>query len=145
MKINSFLTSAFVMVTLYFSAQSGSIKGNVSDSITKETIPGVKITLDGQAKGAFTDPYGKFTIGGLSAGIYTISFKYDTYKTKLIPNVVVKENEATDLQVVLSAAIQDIGAVDVVHKVEKESVSNLLQLQRNNASVIDGISGDMIK
>jgi outer membrane receptor protein involved in Fe transport len=145
MKINSFLTSAFVMVTLCFSAQSGSIKGNVSDSITKETIPGVKITLDGQAKGAFTDFDGKFTIGGMSAGTYTISFKYDTYKTKVIPNVVVNENEATDLKVVLSAAIQDIGAIDVVHKVEKESVTNLIQLQRNNASVIDGISGDMIK
>jgi len=133
------------MVTICISAQSGSIKGSVSDSTTKETIPGVKVMLEGQGKGAFTDLDGKYILNGLSAGTYTISFKYDTYKTKLIPNVVIKNNETTDLTILLNAAIQDIGPIEFVHTVEKESTTNLIQLQRNNASVIDGISGDMIK
>ncbi|MDP5099075.1 MAG: TonB-dependent receptor [Crocinitomicaceae bacterium] len=145
MKINSFLSSVFFMFTLYISAQTGSITGNVSDSTTKETIPGVKVMLEGQSKGAFTDLDGKYVIGGLSAGTYSVSFKYDTYKTKLIPNIVVKDGEATNLTVVLSAAIQDIGPIEFVHTIEKESITNLLVLQRNNASVIDGISGDQIK
>ena len=62
MKMNSFLTSVFFMFTLYISAQTGSITGNVSDSTTKETIPGVKVMLEGQAKGAFTDLDGKYVI-----------------------------------------------------------------------------------
>jgi len=145
MKMNSFLTSVFFMFTLYISAQTGSITGNVTDSTTKETIPGVKVMLEGQSKGAFTDLDGKYLIGGLSAGTYTVSFKYDTYKTKLVPNVIVKDGEATNLTVLLSAAIQDIGPIEFVHTVQKESTTNLLVLQRNNASVIDGISGDQIK
>jgi outer membrane receptor protein involved in Fe transport len=135
---------ALSILSLYASSQ-GSISGQITDSKTNETIPGVKIMLEGKQKGAYSDLDGNYTFMELEAGFYTLSFKYDTYTLQLIENVEVKSGEITELNVSLVSEILQIGPVEVSYTVNKESNSELIRMQRNSASVVDGISADLIK
>lgn len=144
MKMKLILTGVFSMVILALSAQ-GTITGKVIDAKLKETIPGVKVQIEGQAKGAFSDLDGIYTIAGLPAGTYTLSFKYDTYATKIISEVAVKDNETTTLDVALDPTVLDIGPVEVTYTVNKESNTNMIVMQKNDASVMDVMSGEQMK
>ena len=144
MKMKLILTGVFTMVIIALNAQ-GTITGKVIDAKLKETIPGVKVQIEGQPKGAFSDLDGIYTIAGLPAGTYSLSFKYDTYATKIISEVVVKENETTTLDVALDPTVLDIGPVEVTYTVNKESNTNMIVMQKNNASVMDVMSGEQIK
>jgi outer membrane receptor protein involved in Fe transport len=144
MKMNSIFTLLFVLIAS-LSFTQGSISGTVTDGKTGETIPGVKILIESLQKGVYSDLDGNFKFSGLPVGTYELSFKYGSYNTKVVTGVIVKNNENTTLNVSLDAAVQDIQEVTVVVTVNKESNSNLLQLQKNNAGMVDGISSESIK
>ena len=74
-------------------AQIGAIQGNVTDDQTGETLPGVKVSLDGTTKIVLTDFDGKFTIQGIEPGIVSLTFKYSTYNSKNITDIIVKSKE----------------------------------------------------
>ncbi len=139
------LTSILLSVVLATGFSQGTISGNVTDAKTSETIPGVKIVLEGLNKGAFTDLDGNYKISGIPAGSYSLSFKYDTYNTKIVTDVVVKNGENTVLNAALESVVLEFGPVTVTVTINKESNQNLLQLQRNAASQVDGISSETIK
>jgi hypothetical protein len=50
----------------------GSIDGVVVDDSTGERRPAVTVTIVGTQRGALTDEQGRFTIGDLAAGSYTL-------------------------------------------------------------------------
>ena len=50
----------------------GAIDGTVVDSASGAPKPGVAVTLDGTGRGILTDAAGRFAIGELPAGVYTI-------------------------------------------------------------------------
>lgn len=140
-----FQTIITLLITSLSIAQGGIINGNVTDKGNGLSIPGVKIMIEGQNKGAFSDLDGKYTIKDLPAGTYSLSFKYDTYNTKIITDILVKANEITNVSVALESIIQELGPITVSVTVSKESTTNLLQLQRNSAGLVDGISSESIK
>ena len=140
-----FQTIITLLITSLSIAQGGTINGNVTDKGNGLSIPGVKIMIEGQNKGAFSDLDGKYTIKDLPAGTYSLSFKYDTYNTKIITDILVKANEIINVSVALESVVQEIGPITVSVTVSKESTTNLLQLQRNSAGLVDGISSESIK
>lgn len=137
-------TVALSLISLLSFAQ-GSIGGQVTDSKSKETIPGAKVMVEGQQKGAFSDLDGNYLIKDLEPGTYSLSFKYDTYKVQVINDIVVKSGENTVLNVSLVSEVLNIGPVEVSYTVNKESNSELIRMQRNGASVMDGISAESIQ
>ena len=139
------LLTALLLNTLNLSYAQGIISGLIKDAKTNETIPGVKVMIEGMPKGAFSDLDGKYALSGVDAGTYTLSFKYDTYITKVISDVVVKNGETTTLDVLLEATVLDLGPVEVTYTVNKESNSNVIQMQKNNAGVIDVMSGEQMR
>ena len=142
----NYITSAITLLIGFISfSQLGSISGKVADSATGETIPGAKITVENVAKGAMTDLDGNFLIQNLAVGAYSLNISYYLYNTKIVTDILVKENEVTTLTISLDKTVKEIGPITVKVTINKESNANLLQLQRNSASVIDGISGDMMK
>lgn len=142
----NFITSVFTLLfsTIAFS-QTGSISGKVSDSSTGESIPGAKITIEGLSKGAMSDLDGLYTIPNVDQGTYSINVSYYSYNTKIVTEIIVKDKEVTAVEVSLDKVVTEIGAITVKVTVNKESNTNLLQLQRNSASTIDGISSESIK
>lgn len=127
-------------------AQTGKIVGRMIDAKTGETLPGATVLIEGTMKGASADFDGNYSLNGLQAGKYTLVFSYITYDTKKITGVEVKENDVTNFNISLDqSSSQTLTEVVVQAEMNKENASTLLVMQKNNASVSDGISAEAIK
>ena len=141
------LTIVFVLGSvLVFAQGTGKIAGTVSDKKTGETLIGVSVKLAGTTKGVGTDVEGRYLLGGLAAGKYTIEISYVSYATKKITDVEVKAGAVTTLNVVMEeASSQTLQTVTITASVKQESVNTLYLKQKTNVSISDGISADQIK
>jgi iron complex outermembrane receptor protein len=74
------LLCAFLMMSVMAFAQTGSIKGKVSDE-TNQPLPGATVTIDGTTIGSTTDANGNYAINNVKAGSYSLSIKFIGYVT----------------------------------------------------------------
>lgn len=139
------LLAYFVGVSMSVFSQNSSIKGKVIDEKTGETLPGAAVVIKGTITGAQTDLDGNFSINNVAPGKYTLECKLISYNTKNIEGVVVKSNEPTYLTISIGSADNELGVVEVTTTVSKESTSGLLLMQKNSATVQDGVSSESIK
>lgn len=142
-KILSLLTLLICGSTAF--SQNGFIKGQIGDGTTNELIPGVKVTIDGQQKGAMTDLDGIFVLANLTPGSYSITITYPTYQTKKLTDISVISGDTAFVRISLEKEVKEVGAVTVKGTVSKESNENIIKMQRNSATVVDGISQESIK
>ncbi len=138
------LVSATAIISLFSSAQTGFIKGRVTDLSNGESIPGAKAIVDSINKGGMTDLDGLFTIA-LKPGTYSITVAYPSYQTLKIKDISIKAGDTTKLEVKLEKEVKEVGSVTVKGQVNKESNENIIKMQRNSATVVDGISQESIK
>jgi outer membrane receptor for ferrienterochelin and colicins len=61
-------------------AQSGGLRGHVTDAASNEPLPGVSVIVSGTSIGATTGPAGDFAIGSLKPGTYKVVFSYIGYE-----------------------------------------------------------------
>ena len=73
MKFQLKLTFFLLINALFSFSQTGVIKGKVFDAETGEMLPGSKITLVGQNKGATCNMDGSYVISQLNAGTYYLN------------------------------------------------------------------------
>jgi hypothetical protein len=145
MSIQSILTTAFVITSFLGFSQTVSIQGKVTDAKTGETIPGVKILVEGQGKGAYTDFDGNYKVLDLANGTYTLTFKYDTYRIDTVQNIQVNSLNPVTVNVKLSIAVQEITEMSVTKTVQRDNNAGTVQMQIKSAQVMDGISSETIK
>lgn len=127
-------------------AQTGKIVGRMIDAKTGETLPGATVLIEGTVKGASADFDGNYSLNGLQEGKYNLIFSYITYDTKKITGIEVKENDVTNFNISLDqSSSQTLTEVVVQAEMNKENTNTLLVMQKNNASVSDGISSESIK
>ncbi|MCD6017612.1 MAG: hypothetical protein K0S53_733 [Bacteroidetes bacterium] len=140
------LTITFLASLTLVNAQTGKINGKIVDAKTGETLPGATVLIEGTTKGASSDFDGNFSLSGLQPGKYTIIASYITYDNKKFVDVLVKANEVTDFNITLDqSSSQTLNEVVVQAEMNKENTNTLLVMQKNNASVSDGISSESIK
>lgn len=144
MKNFIFLFVTFLSFLVGYS-QNGSISGKIIDESTKEPLYGVKIVVQGLGKGALSDMDGNYKIQGLAEGKYTLELRYETYNNLILTDIFVKNGENLTLNVPLSKVVLELGTVTVTAKVNKDSNSEMLRLQRNSATVVDGINAETFK
>lgn len=121
-----------------------SIKGQIIDAKTGETLPGALVVIEGMTNGAITDMDGRFAINNIPAGKYKVNFRLMSYKDKsAIVELVTKE--PVIISISLEEGSTDLQEVEVVANVNKETSNTLLIMQKNSASVSDGISAESIK
>ncbi len=126
--------------------QTGRISGKVTDKKTGETLIGLSVKVEGSAKGISTDVEGRYNIGGLTAGRYTLAFSYVGYQTKKIADIVVKAGAVSTMDVVMEeAAGQQLQQVIITASARQESVGALYAQQKNSISISSGISADQIR
>jgi TonB-dependent receptor len=126
-------------------AQTGGFKGKVIDLTTGESIPGVKLVIEGKSIGSISDMDGNYSLNEVPNGDYTIVVSYIGYNTKIITDAAVKGNQMIELNVSLEKVITEIGEVIVRVKMNKESESTLIQLKKNAITSVDGVSSEAIK
>ena len=140
------LTATLFLLTIVSQAQTGKIVGKIVDAKTGETLPGATVLVEGTTKGVSSDFDGNFSLGGLQPGKYTLIASYITYDNKKFVDVVVKANDVTDFNITLDqSSSQTLVEVVVQAEMNKENTNTVLVMQKNNASVSDGISSESIK
>lgn len=90
---------------------TASITGAVTDSSTEQPLGAVQVSVVGTRRGASTDEAGRFTIGGLAAGTYTVEFRRLGYKPSTRTGVVVADGDKVTLNLRLVAATLTLEAV----------------------------------
>ena len=78
-KIFTQFAGAFIMLLLSVStlmAQSVTISGTVTDKSSKETLPGVSVTVKGKTIGASTNGSGKFSFTTTQNTPFTVVVSY---------------------------------------------------------------------
>lgn len=137
---------SFLIVSLFTKAQTGKIIGKIVDAKTGETLPGATILIEGTSKGASCDFDGNYTLSGIPTGKCTVIASYITYDNKKLVGVEVKPNDVTTLNITLDpSSSQTLVEVVVQAEMNKENTNAVLMMQKNNASVSDGISSESIK
>lgn len=144
LKIKQFAFLILLFVTSVLNAQNGTIRGQVIDDANGDPLIGTTVTIKGTTQGSASDIDGKFSIGDVAPGTYTVQISFISYSTTTVEDVIVKPGEVTLLNNVRlreeSTALQE---VVVQATVLKTSETALLTAQRKSSQVMDGISSDM--
>lgn len=143
-KFFSLLTLILLLTAATAWGQNGKIVGKVSDKGFNEPIVGLPVMVKGTQKVAPTNIEGRYELN-LAPGTYTLEFKYVSFKSKAISEVIVKPGKVTELNVVMEETATELGEVVVASTFKKESVNALYSLQKNSPLVTDGISAEIIK
>lgn len=132
------------LITVSSLAQNGAIQGIVTEEKSGNTVPFVDIKVVELNKPAQTDMDGKYVLNDIDNGTYTLVFRMEGYRVDTLEGVVVKNN-AVDVSMKLKEpAATEIEGFEVVHKIERNNAVSLINLQKNDASVKDGVDAKSI-
>lgn len=146
MQFRSTIAALLLMITVPLLSQTGTISGKVIDEKSGETLPGATVILQGTTQGAATDLDGNYTIRSVKPGTYTLVCRFISYANKVIGPVNVKENETSHVNFSMAEPTGDtLSVITVTSSLDKENTSTLLTMQKNNVSVSDGVSAEMIR
>lgn len=141
-----FYTCFILLFTHFIYSQNSVITGTVLDDSNGTTLPGVNVIIKSLKFSTTTDSDGKFIFRNVAVGTYEVEFSFIGYQPKAISDVVVVANETTDLNTTLIEIKNLLDEVVITKtKAKAESVKSLLLMQKNSASVSDGISAETIK
>lgn len=94
-------------------AQSGKLRGQITDQETGEALVGANVIVVGTSYGAATDVNGEYIILNLVAGTYEVKASYIGYQAKAISNVRINADLTTGLDFQLAAEGIQVGTVEV--------------------------------
>jgi len=140
--ISIFLLSMLISIAAI--AGNGKITGKVTD---EKGMPVTSATLvvKGAGNGTVTDIDGLFTLSE-APGTYTIEVRYTGYKTKEIDEVTVKDGGVATLNIAIEKQKNtNLQEVTVRSSFKRENINALYAIQKNSATIQDGISADVIK
>ena len=125
-------------------SQNGTIGGVVKDATNSETIIGANVYIQGTQVGSATDIEGKFTIANVKPGTYNLVVSFVTYKTHIIPDVVVESGKITEVQVAMQEDATELKEVVVTATKEINNDLTLIDAIKESKLVVSGISAEQI-
>ncbi len=103
-----------LLTPICLSAQTGKIKGNVSDLAGGEALIGANILIVGTSLGAATDANGDFTVTNIEAGVYSVRASYIGYQSKTISNIRINAGLTTELNFELAGEGFEVAEITVM-------------------------------
>jgi len=122
--------------------QSGRIAGKIIDD-RGEPLPGANIKIVETGQGTQSKADGTYSFS-ITNGNYTVEVSYISFQTKRITQVLVKEAQLTNLDVVLNPVNNKLNQVVVTATYKSESINALYARQKNDVSISNGISREQI-
>lgn len=133
------LLVAFISVSFFAVAQTGSISGTITDAKTKEAIIGASILVAGTSIGTSTDLDGKFTLKSVPVGTQTIIVTFVTYQTQSLAGNAVVAGQTTEVNVELSEESTQLDEVVITGKADKTDEMVLLRDRKNSIEQVQNI------
>ncbi len=128
-----------------FAQESGKISGLVVDAEFGESLIGVNVLIRGTMLGAATDLDGKFVIPQLSPGTYSLVVSMIGYTKQIIEGVEVKNNEVSNIEVVLQTESFETDEVVISAKAVMNTEASLLAKRQKSIEVSDAISSEQFE
>jgi hypothetical protein len=123
------------------SKTSGKITGMIIDEENLQPLSGVTIRITDHGTVSGADGTFEFLLPG---GTYRAEVSSVGYITKLITDIIIKDNETFSLNITLKKEKNSLRSVTVTATAKKESVNALFVRQKNAAEVTNGISAEQI-
>ncbi|MDB5282498.1 MAG: TonB-linked outer membrane protein SusC/RagA family, partial [Bacteroidota bacterium] len=133
----------FLCLSIYASAQKGSVKGFIYDKANGEPIPFATIKVEKTDLGAVTDEQGFFSIPNLPLGNYKLNFSYVGY-TSQDQEVEIKKSQTVNLKIFLSSKTVELGGVEISAEQQKKvtetrvSVTSITPMEMRRIPSIGG-------
>lgn len=99
----SFLLAGFGVGEPAAYAQTGTIAGAVTEASTGNPLPGANIVLEGTTIGTSADAEGRYTIGNVEPGTYTVRATFVGYTASVEEEVTVEADETTTVNFEMEA------------------------------------------
>lgn len=142
--LNKGIFTIICLLALQFvNAQTGKITGKILDGEYNDVLPFANVLVKGTEKGTTSDFDGNYTIE-LEEGSYTLIFSFVGYDSKEISEVIVRNGEVTELTVTISPSSASLDEVVITTTARRNSEQSVLNLQKNSATLMDGLSIESI-
>lgn len=140
-----FVTFVLMSFSCIGYAQTGTIKGQVSDGATNENLPGVRIMIKHHKRGDYSDLDGKFRIQA-TKGAYDLQLTYFGFDTLTILSVKIEPGEINDLGLIqLHSEASSFDEVIVSAQRKTDTENAILSLKQKSSKLIDGMSSAKFK
>ncbi|MDP2337869.1 MAG: TonB-dependent receptor [Bacteroidota bacterium] len=144
MKIkNCLLVITILLVSIVGMAQTGVIKGSVSDANTNETLIGATVAIQGTTNGGITDFDGNFSIEKVATGSYNLVISYISYDSQIV-RVEVGTGKESSVNIQLKPASVDIAEVQVIAKRRDNTEVSMLSGLKAGSLIVSGITAQQI-
>jgi hypothetical protein len=143
--VRKFLVFILLPLSIFtLRAQTGAIKGTITDAKTKESLIGAVVLIKGTTKGMQADLDGNFLIENVAEGTHTLSISFVSYKTREIP-VTVVAGKTTDVPPVAMEDETKVMAEVIVKAAKKTNTETSLLVETKKLEQIAvGISAQQI-
>ncbi len=142
--MKTILTAIFALSLSMAYAQKGTVRGQIIDDETGQTIIGASVMIPGTSNGTRTDLDGKYAIQ-LNPGKHTLTYSFISYTQQEITDINVEAGKVTVLNIRMKKKSQQIKKVVVKAQRISNSETALLTMQRKSANVMDGTSSETFK
>jgi outer membrane receptor protein involved in Fe transport len=144
-------TLLMVLMSASVMAQSGALKGKVTDKETNEPIPfaNVVVLLDGKiVNGGSTDLDGNYVIKPIPPGKYDVKSTYVGYTTYISQGVIINANKDRFLNIQMKTSATTLDAVEIVAfevpLIDKDQTSTGATMTSEEISQMPGRSAESV-
>ena len=123
-------------------AQTGTVRGTITDAQTGEPLPGATVRVEGTSLGAATSIEGEYRIVGVPAGAQTLVGSYVGYAPEEV-SVTVVAGEALEQDFALSFAV--VEGQEVIVTAQFEGQAQAINQQVNSEQIVNVVSSDRIR
>ena len=142
--MNKLVISILLLIlTSTVMAQTGTVKGTVTDAKSNESLIGTTVMLKGTTIGTTTDFDGNYLIPKVQPGKHILVISFISYDPQEM-EIEVKANEEKVINVKLQPATIEVEGVEVVAKANRETESMLLVEQKNAVIATQAIGAQEI-
>ena len=137
--MNLKLSLIIILFCCHFSlifGQTGTIKGNVFNSINNETIPLATIEIENTTIGVISDIDGNYRIDNLKPGLYNVICSFIGFRTEVIREVRVTSSRPTTIEFGLVEETTSLNEVVIVKSPFNKKVESPVSLKTISASEI---------
>ena len=114
----------FLLGSLLFSRDKGTIRGTVVNEENNKPIFGVNILIKGTVIGTTTDEQGKFEIKNIPPGTFTMLFSHIGYKNKIFDSIIVTADTTVIMDITLKESAVAMDPVIVTANKHPQSLSS---------------------
>ncbi|MBL7924212.1 MAG: TonB-dependent receptor [Bacteroidia bacterium] len=133
-----------IICTVTAWAQTGGIRGTLSDKNNGETLIGATVTIENTSLGAVTDIDGNYQIENIAAGTYAVKLTYVGYKQEIVPNITIKAGETIRLDFKMISNTQTLKDAEVVSTRITNTENAILAEMRKSEQIVNGVSAQQI-